>query len=353
MDLNKENINAKCNLKLDDFDFDLPEELIAQEPAPKRTGSRLMALNRHEKTILHQKFTDLIGYLKNGDLLVFNDTKVIPARLFGHKEGTDGKVEVLLTNQAGENRWEALVKPGRRIQPGHNLIFGDGSLKGKVVGRTDQGTRVIEFDTDSFMEEIMKIGITPLPPYIRKPLNDPDRYQTVFAKFDGSSAAPTAALHFDDNFFELMKEKGVEWTFVTLHIGPGTFRPVKTDIITDHVMHSEYFKASPKNLEKIREAKKSGRRIIPVGTTAVRTLESIFDENLNITRTEGNTGIFIYPGYRFKMVDALVTNFHLPRSTLIMLVSALAGREFIMKAYNEAVDERYRFFSLGDCMFIH
>ncbi|MCE1248202.1 MAG: tRNA preQ1(34) S-adenosylmethionine ribosyltransferase-isomerase QueA [Firmicutes bacterium] len=349
-------------MKLSDFDYYLPEELIAQEPPAERTGSRLMIVSRPDSAIYHGKFPDITGYLKEGDLLVLNDTKVIPARLWGEKENSGGKVELLLLNMAGENTWETLAKPGRRVQPGHILTFGGGVLKGEVVGRTDQGTRLVRFNSDHFMEDLLKLGEVPLPHYIKKPLEDKDRYQTIYAKYDGSSAAPTAGLHFTDEIFDILKNKGVETEYLTLHIGPGTFRPVKTENIEDHDMHSEYYKIKRETLERILKAKKEGRRIIPVGTTATRTLETAAGklEALNGSGgldfpdeiLEGWTNIFIYPGYRFKLTDALITNFHLPKSTLLMLVSALAGREFMLKAYNEAVAEKYRFFSFGDCMFI-
>ena len=380
------------NLTPEDFNYELPPELIAQEPPAERTGSRLMVLNRNNQKINHHSFPDLLEYLQPGDFLVLNDTRVIPARLYGRKEGTEGKVELLLLNMVGENTWEALVKPGKRVKPGHRLIFGDGMLKGEVIGRTDQGMRVIKFESDHFMDDLLKLGEVPLPPYIKKPLGDRDRYQTIFARYEGSSAAPTAGLHFTDEIFEKMRKKGIDWTYVTLHIGPGTFRPVKAEKIEDHDMHSEFYKITAESLNKIISAKKEGRRIIPVGTTATRTLESVFrDERLldfetadslfhsgssvlrngesptgsgnvlpdyiydsdgNLLYVEAWTDIFIYPGYKFRMADALITNFHLPKSTLIMLVSALAGMEFVLKAYREAVEERYRFFSFGDCMLI-
>ncbi len=387
------------NLTPEDFNYELPPELIAQEPPPERTGSRLMVLDRNQQKIHHRSFPDLLEYLQPGDFLVFNDTRVIPARLYGQKEGTEGKVELLLLNMVGENTWEALVKPGKRVKPGHRLVFGDGMLKGEVVGRTDQGTRVIKFESDHFMDDLLNLGEVPLPPYIKKPIEDRDRYQTIFARYEGSSAAPTAGLHFTDEIFIKMKEKGIDWTYVTLHIGPGTFRPVKAERIEDHDMHSEFYRVTAESLNKIINAKKEGRRIIPVGTTATRTLESLFrDERLldletsdslfhtgssvlqngnsnllrngnsasstnflpdyiydssgNLLHVEAWTDIFIYPGYEFKIADALITNFHLPKSTLIMLVSALAGMEFVLKAYREAVEEKYRFFSFGDCMLI-
>jgi S-adenosylmethionine:tRNA ribosyltransferase-isomerase len=340
-------------MKLQDFDYNLPDELIAQEPAPERTGSRLLLLDKNRKQVKHGKFPDLMDYLQPGDLLVFNDTRVIPARLYGYKEETGGRVEILLMNPVGENEWEAMIKPGRKIKPGHTLVLGEGALRGVVLKRTDNGTRIIRFLSDDFHDALMKAGEVPLPPYIKKPIENAERYQTVFAKNEGSSAAPTAALHFDEEFLEKLSKKGIERTFVTLHIGPGTFVPVKTENISDHRMHREYFTVSPGTVDAIIKAKAEGRRVVAVGTTAVRTLESVFNSDLSVLRSEGWTDIFIYPGYSFKIVDALITNFHLPRSTLLMLVSAFADREFILDAYNEAIRERYRFFSFGDSMFIY
>lgn len=339
-------------MKTNDFNYILPEELIAQEPTPERTDSRLLVLNRRDKTISHRIFKDIVEYLNPCDLLVFNDTRVIPARLYGEKEGSGGRVEVLLVNEVSKNKWEAMVKPGRRVKPGHTLIFGSGALIGKVIDWTDKGTRIIEFFDDEFFKKIEIVGKIPLPPYIKKPIEDKERYQTVFAKNPGSSAAPTAALHFNEDLLGQLKRKGIRMVYLTLHVGPGTFLPVKTENITDHRMHSEYYKVPSAVASAVNETKKNGGRIIPVGTTSVRSLESAFDENRNLTRPEGWTDIFIYPGYKFKMADALITNFHLPRSTLLMLVSAFAGRKLILAAYEEAVKERYRFFSFGDCMMI-
>jgi S-adenosylmethionine:tRNA ribosyltransferase-isomerase len=337
---------------IEDFDYALPPELIAQEPAPTRTGSRLFVIDRKTGGISHRMFPDLLEYLRPGDLLVFNDTRVIPARMFGVKEGTGGKVEVLLIVNVEGNTWEALVKPGDRVKPGHILLFGGGRMKGRVLERTTDGTRIIEFDSQDFMKDLQELGEVPLPPYIKKKAADPGRYQTVFAKEPGSSAGPTAAFHFDNEIIDKIRALGVESAYVTLHIGPGTFRPVKTLQIEDHRMHREFFSIPQETIEAVQKARKEGRRIIPIGTTSTRTLETVFDEEGNVRRTTGWTDIFIYPGYKFKMADALVTNFHLPRSTLLMLVSALAGRDLIMKAYDEAVKERYRFFSFGDCMLI-
>lgn len=342
-------------MKLEDFDYNLPEQLIAQKPAAERTGSRLMVLNREEKTIRHRNFLDLIEYLRPDDLLVFNDTRVIPARLLGYKEETGGKVELLLIAQLGEGRWEAMVRPGRRIKKGHKLVFGDGALKAEVIGRTDEGTRIVEFEFEGeeMMDVLEKVGQTPLPPYIKEPIDDQQRYQTVFARYNGSSAAPTASLHFDEKTFSKLEKAGVDWTFITLHIGPGTFQPVKTPKISDHKIHREYFKVSNNSLEKITQTRKKGGRVIPVGTTSVRTLETVFNNPGKPQKTSGWTDIFIYPGYQFKMTDALITNFHLPRSTLIMLVAAFVGIDFIKEAYEEAVRKKYRFYSFGDCMFIY
>jgi len=342
-------------MKLEDFDYNLPEQLIAQKPAAERTGSRLMVLNREEKTIRHRNFLDLIEYLRPDDLLVFNDTRVIPARLLGYKEETGGKVELLLIAQLGEGRWEAMVRPGRRIKKGHKLVFGDGALKAEVIGRTDEGTRIVEFEFEGeeMMDVLEKVGQTPLPPYIKEPIDDQQRYQTVFGRYNGSSAAPTASLHFDEKTFSKLEKAGVDWTFITLHIGPGTFQPVKTPKISDHKIHREYFKVSNDSLEKITQTRKKGGRVIPVGTTSVRTLETVFNNPGKPQKTSGWTDIFIYPGYQFKMTDALITNFHLPRSTLIMLVAAFVGIDFIKEAYKEAVRKKYRFYSFGDCMFIY
>lgn len=339
-------------MRIEEFDYDLPPELIAQEPPPQRADSRLLVIDLKTGEISHRTFPDLLEYLKPGDLLIFNDTRVIPARIFGVKEGTGGKVEILLLVNVGGNVWEAMVKPGDRVKPGHTLVFGRGKMKGRVLERTTEGTRIIEFDSQDFMRDLQELGEVPLPPYIKKKAADPERYQTVFAKHPGSSAGPTAAFHFDNDILEKIRTAGVRTANVTLHIGPGTFRPVKTLQIEDHRMHREYFSVPQETIEAVQRAKREKRRIIPVGTTSTRTLETAFDNEGGALRNSGWTDIFIYPGYNFKMTDALVTNFHLPRSTLLMLVSALAGRELILKAYEEAVKERYRFFSFGDCMFI-
>jgi S-adenosylmethionine:tRNA ribosyltransferase-isomerase len=339
-------------LRLEEFDYDLPQELIAQEPAEKRTASRLLVLDRKRGEISHRVFSDLPRYLVPGDLLVLNDTRVIPARLLGRKEGSGGSVEALLVRPLPDGCWEALVKPGKRVKPGHTLIFGEGRLRGEVVDRTGEGMRVIRFVTDSFWEDLAAAGQVPLPPYIRKPVEDPERYQTVFARHRGSSAAPTAALHFDVEMLAALEAMGVERTAVTLHIGPGTFRPVKTPRIEDHQMHEEYFSMGQDALNSVMRARREGRRVIPVGTTSTRVLETVFAEGEQPSAREGWTGIFIYPGCQFQAADAMLTNFHLPRSTLLMMISAFAGIDLVREAYRQAVRERYRFFSFGDCMLI-
>ncbi|MFP4497197.1 MAG: tRNA preQ1(34) S-adenosylmethionine ribosyltransferase-isomerase QueA [Vulcanimicrobiota bacterium] len=339
-------------MKLKEFDYDLPESLIAQSPAPERTGSRLMLLDKKKQTIKHDKFPGLLEYLRPGDLLVFNDTRVIPARLFGHKEGTGGNIEILLIHPTSHSSWIVMAKPGRRIQPGHNLIFGENELVARVIKIFKDGTRELEFTNPDYMDKIFKIGQIPLPPYIKSRIEDPARYQTVFARHKGSSAAPTAALHFDEEMLNQLEKRKIEKAFVTLHIGPGTFRPVQASNIKEHIMHKEFFKVEQAEVEKIQKAKKENRRVIAVGTTAVRTLETVFDKDNNVLRSQGWTEIFIYPGYEFKIIDGLITNFHLPRSTLLMLVCAFAGREFVLSAYREAREKEYRFFSFGDSMFI-
>ena len=335
-----------------DFYYDLPQELIAQTPLEKRDESRLMILNREKQTIEHKTFKDIIEYLEPGDCLVRNNTKVLPARLYGKKE-TGANVEFLLLNQIEGDTWECIVRPGNKLHPDTNVIFGDGLLKAKVLEVMEGGTRKVEFKYDGIFNEILdKIGLMPLPPYIHEELKQKDRYQTVYAKYDGSAAAPTAGLHFTPELLEKIQEKGVEIANVTLHVGIGTFRPVKVDKIEDHHMHSEHYYIKQEDVEKINKAKQNGKRIISVGTTSTRVLETIADENGMVKEAEGDTQIFIYPGYKFKCIDGLITNFHLPESTLLMLVSALAGKDYIMKAYNEAVKEKYRFFSFGDAMFI-
>ena len=339
-------------MNVSDFYYDLPEELIAQTPIEKRDESRLMVLNRANQTIEHKTFKDIIDYLEPGDCLVRNNTKVIPARLYG-KKATGAKIEFLLLNRIEGDIWECIVRPGHKLKPGTEVEFGDGILKAKVLDVMEGGTRKVEFKYEGIFNEILdKIGLMPLPPYIHESLKDNDRYQTVYAKYEGSAAAPTAGLHFTDELLKKLEEKGVIIANVTLHVGIGTFRPVKVENVEEHHMHSEHFYIKQEDADKINNAKKNGKRVIAVGTTSCRVLETIADENGMVKPTEGDTQIFIYPGYKYKCLDGLVTNFHLPESTLIMLVSALAGRDYIMKAYNEAVKERYRFFSFGDAMLI-
>lgn len=337
-----------------EFDYELPEELIAQDPLEDRSASRLMVLDKTTGEIRHDIFRHIIDELVPGDCLVINNTKVIPARLFGVKRDTGASIEVLLLKRRDNNIWETLVKPGKKAKVGTVLDFGDGLLTGTVVDVVEEGNRLIQFSYEGIFEEILdKLGQMPLPPYITHPLKDKNRYQTVYAKYDGSAAAPTAGLHFTKELLEKIKEKGVEIASVTLHVGLGTFRPVKVEHIEEHHMHSEFYRIEPEEAEKINRAKESGHRIIAVGTTSCRTLESAADENGHLEAKSGWTEIFIYPGYQFKCIDALITNFHLPQSTLVMLVSALAGKDHVLAAYKEAVKERYRFFSFGDAMFIH
>ena len=339
-------------MKVTEFDYDLPEELIAQVPIKKRDESRLMVLDRKNKTIEHKKFKDIIEYLEPGDVLVRNNTKVIPARLYGNKE-TGAKVEFLLLNNIEGDIWECIVRPGNKLHIGAEVIFGDGLLKAEILDTMEGGTRKVKFSYEGIFNEILdKIGLMPLPPYIHESLKDNDRYQTVYAKYEGSAAAPTAGLHFTDELLKKLEEKGVIIANVTLHVGIGTFRPVKEENVEEHKMHTEHFYIKKEDAEKINNAKTKGKRVIAVGTTSCRVLETIADEKGLVKETEGDTGIYIYPGYKFKCLDGLITNFHLPQSTLLMLVSALAGKEYIMEAYKEAVKEKYRFFSFGDAMFI-
>ena len=339
-------------MKVTDFDYELPEELIAQTPMEKRDESRLMVLDRKEQTIEHKHFKDVIDYLEPGDVLVRNNTKVIPARLYGKKE-TGEKVEFLLLNNMEKDIWECIVRPGNKLHVGTKVIFGDGILKAEVLDTMPGGTRKVKFHYEGIFNEILdKIGLMPLPPYIHESLKEKDRYQTVYAKYDGSAAAPTAGLHFTPELLKKIEEKGIDIANVTLHVGIGTFRPVKEDTVEAHQMHSEHFYIKEEDCEKINKAKKSGHRVIAVGTTSCRVLETIADDNGYVKPTEGDTQIFIYPGYKFRCLDALITNFHLPQSTLVMLVSALAGKDYIMKAYKEAVEQKYRFFSFGDAMLI-
>ena len=340
-------------LKTTDYDYYLPEELIAQTPLNDRSSSRLLILNREKKTIEHKHFYDIVDRLNENDVLVINDTKVIPARLIGHKEETGAVIEVLLLKDLGNNIWQTLAKPQKRVKIGSIISFGDGLLKAKCIELLDMGICKFELIYDGILVEILdKLGEMPLPPYIHEKLQDKNRYQTVYAKNPGSAAAPTAGLHFTPEILDKIKAKGIQIIPVTLHVGLGTFRPVTEEDASKHEMHSEYYEISEESARLLNEAKKAGKRIISVGTTSTRTLESaIHDDGLFYPECK-NTNIFIYPGYKFKAIDALITNFHLPKSTLIMLVSALAGREFILKAYEEAVKERYRFFSFGDAMFI-
>ena len=340
-------------LKKSDFYFELPEELIAQDPLEDRASSRLLVLDRETGETSHHVFWDIVQYLAPGDCLVLNNTKVIPARLLGTKEETGAAVEVLLLKRKEKDVWETLVKPGKKLRPGAKISFGDDLLKAEVLEVVEEGNRLVRFTYDGIFEEVLdRLGEMPLPPYITHKLQDKNRYQTVYAKYEGSAAAPTAGLHFTAELLRDIEEKGVDIAFVTLHVGLGTFRPVKEENVLEHHMHSEYYEISQEAAEKINAAKERGGRIICVGTTSARTLESAADESGHLSACSGNTEIFIYPGYRFKILDCLLTNFHLPESTLIMLVSALAGREHVLAAYQEAVRERYRFFSFGDAMFI-
>lgn len=336
-----------------DFYFDLPEELIAQDPLEDRSSSRLLVLDKNTGEISHQVFRDVMQYLNPGDCLVLNNTKVIPARLLGVREGTGAHVEVLLLKRREKDIWETLVKPGKKCRPGSRLVFGDGLLRAEVLETVDEGNRLIRFEYDGIFEEVLdQLGEMPLPPYITHKLKDKGRYQTVYAKYEGSAAAPTAGLHFTQELLTQIAEKGVEIAYVTLHVGLGTFRPVKEDNVLNHHMHSEYYEVTEEAAELINRTKKKGGRIICVGTTSCRTIESAADEKGVVHAGCDNTEIFIYPGYRFKVLDELITNFHLPESTLVMLVSALAGREAVLHAYEEAIKEKYRFFSFGDAMFI-
>ena len=340
-------------MKTDDFDFELPEELIAQEPILKRDSSRLMVVDKKTGSISHHVFIDIVDLLNKGDVLVLNDTKVIPARLFGIKENTNAHIEVLLLNNIENNIWSCLVKPAKRVKDGTIISFGDGLLKAKCLEVDDEGIRKIEFKYNGiFMEILDKLGTMPLPPYIKTKLKDKDRYQTVYAKNIGSAAAPTAGLHFTKELLEKIKNKGIIICYVTLHVGLGTFRPVKVEDVSKHKMHSEYYEMNEETANILNKAKEEGRRIISVGTTSVRVLETVMNKYNYFCKCSGWTDIFIYPGYKFKAIDNLITNFHLPKSTLIMLVSALASREIILNAYKEAVKEKYRFFSFGDSMFI-
>lgn len=340
-------------MKTSDFYYDLPEELIAQDPLANRSDSRLMVLDKENGAVSHHVFREIVDYLNPGDCLVINDTKVIPARLIGEREGTGAKIEVLLLKRKTGDVWETLVKPGRKAKPGTRIQFGGGLLVGEVMDIVDEGNRLIRFEFEGIFEEILdQLGQMPLPPYITHQLKDKDRYNTVYATHSGSAAAPTAGLHFTPELLKTIEEKGIDIARVTLHVGLGTFRPVKVDDVENHHMHSEFYMIDEEAAEKINSAKENGKRVICVGTTSCRTIESAADENGRLKPCSGWTEIFIYPGYQFKILDCLITNFHLPESTLIMLVSALAGKENVLAAYEEAVKERYRFFSFGDAMFI-
>ena len=340
-------------MKVSDFNYELPEELIAQHPYDKRDEARLMLLDRENHKYEHKVFKDIIDYLKPGDCLVINNTKVLPARLYGKKD-TGANVEFLLLKRIEGDYWEAMVRPGNKLRPGAKVEFGNGLLKAEVLEVLEGGNRRVKFEYNGIFNEILdQIGLMPLPPYIKEALKEKDKYQTVYAKHDGSAAAPTAGLHFTEELLEKIKEKGIEIANVTLHVGIGTFRPVKVENIEEHNMHSEHYYIKQEDVDKINNAKKNGNRVIAVGTTSCRVLESVADENGYLKAVENDTNIFIYPGYKFKCIDCLITNFHLPESTLIMLVSALAGKDFVMNAYEEAVKEKYKFFSFGDAMFIY
>ncbi len=340
-------------LKKSDFYFDLPQELIAQDPLEDRSASRLLVLNRKTGAVEHHTFREITNYVRSGDCLVLNNTKVIPARLMGVKEDTGAAIEVLLLKRRDNDVWETLVKPGKKARPGAKIVFGDGCLRAEVLDVEEEGNRLIRFDYEGIFEEVLdRLGEMPLPPYITHKLQDKNRYQTVYAKYEGSAAAPTAGLHFTEELLAQIEEMGVKIAYVTLHVGLGTFRPVKADNILEHHMHSEHYEVTPETAELINRTKESGGRVICVGTTSCRTVESAADENGRVQPGCGDTEIFIYPGYRFKALDCLITNFHLPESTLVMLVSALAGRENVLAAYREAVEERYRFFSFGDAMLV-
>jgi len=337
---------------LSDFDYDLPEKLIAQTPCEPRNASRLMVLDKETETIQHQHFYELKDFLVRGDTLIFNDTRVMPARLIGHRDKTGGKVEVFLLRRIDCDIWETLVKPGKKAQENNIIRFGD-ELTCQIMGHTDFGGRIVKFTYDGIFEEILdRLGETPLPPYIHEKLADKERYQTVYSKEEGSAAAPTAGLHFTKGMLQELKDKGINLGFITLHVGLGTFRPVNVEKIEEHVMHKEYYCISDETAKLIRDTKASGNRVIAVGTTSIRTLESAADKKNHIEGKSGWTDIFIYPGYEFKIIDAIITNFHLPKSTLIMLISAFAGRDFVLKAYKKAVEEKYRFFSFGDAMLL-
>ena len=340
-------------MKTSDFFYELPEELIAQDPLEDRTASRLLVLDRKTDKLEHKIFGDVINYLNPGDCLVINNTRVIPARLIGEKEGTGGKVEILLLKRRENDIWESLVKPGKKLRPGARVIFGDGRLKAEILEIAEEGNRLVKFYYEGIFEEILdSLGEMPLPPYITHKLEDKEMYQTVYAKFDGSAAAPTAGLHFTNELLEKIRQKGIKIASITLHVGLGTFRPVKVEDVNNHHMHTEWYEVNNEAADIINETKKNGGRVICVGTTSCRTIESVADENGFMSAKTGETDIFIYPGYKFKVMDGLITNFHLPESTLVMLVSAFAGKERVLSAYETAVKERYRFFSFGDAMIL-
>ncbi|MCI8454081.1 MAG: tRNA preQ1(34) S-adenosylmethionine ribosyltransferase-isomerase QueA [Lachnospiraceae bacterium] len=341
-------------MNVKDFYFELPKELIAQDPLEDRAASRLLVLDKETGELTHRYFRDILQYLQKGDCLVINDTRVIPARLLGHKPGTEAGIEVLLLNRKSEHVWETLVRPGKKLKVGAKVSFGGGLLKGEIIDVAKEGNRLIRFEYEGIFEELLdRLGQMPLPPYITHPLKDKNRYQTVYARHDGSAAAPTAGLHFTEELLQQIRDMGVTIAHVTLHVGLGTFRPVKAETLEEHHMHSEFYIVEDAEAKKINDAKKNGGRVICVGTTSCRTLESAAEIDGSLKAGSGWTDIFIYPGYRFKILDCLITNFHLPESTLVMLVSALAGREHVLEAYQEAVREQYRFFSFGDAMFIH
>ena len=351
--MDQERNTAADGLKTSDYYFDLPKELIAQDPLEDRSASRLLVLDQRTGSIEHKVFRDILQYLTPGDCLVLNDTRVIPARLLGVKEDTGAAVEVLLLKRREKDVWEALVRPGKKLRPGARVTFGDGRLRAEILDVVEEGNRLVQFSYEGIWEEVLdSLGEMPLPPYITHKLLDKNRYQTVYAKYEGSAAAPTAGLHFTKELLAEVEAMGVDLAYVTLHVGLGTFRPVKVDNVKEHHMHSEFYQITKEAADKINRAKESGHRVICVGTTSCRTVESAADEKGRLTACSGNTDIFIYPGYRFKVLDGLITNFHLPESTLVMLVSSLAGRENILSAYREAIRERYRFFSFGDAMLI-
>lgn len=350
----EEKTEPALGLRTSDYYFDLPEELIAQDPSEVRDMARLLVLDRKSGALEHRIFRDITDYLKPGDTLVLNNTRVIPARLLGTKEGTGAHVEVFLLKRIEADVWETLVKPGKKLRPGARVTFGDGSLRAEILEVVDDGNRLVRFEYQGIFEEVLdRLGEMPLPPYIKKKLENPEMYQTVYARYDGSAAAPTAGLHFTRELLSEIERKGIHLAFVTLHVGLGTFRPVKVDDVKNHHMHTEWYQVTEETADLINRTRKQGGRVICVGTTSCRTVESAAGEDGLVRPGADNTSIFIYPGYRFKVMDALITNFHLPESTLVMLVSAFAGREKILSAYEEAVRERYRFFSFGDAMFIH